>query len=132
MSYNFARLWCPLTSDTYITQTFPLNFTLKRKIVFCIWISMTFKPSKLAHLQIKSGLLDIKSLKCTYCRWADKTLYLKNVKCSGEPKYMAALKPKYSFGKWWKWKISLMGIVHKSCMSSQSPVNLFVRNHQFS
>ena len=42
------------------------------------------------------------------------------------------LKPKYSFGKWWKWKISLMGIVHKSCMSSQSPVNLFVRNHQFS
>ena len=42
------------------------------------------------------------------------------------------LKPKYSFGKWWKWKISLMGIVHKSCMSSQSPVNLFVWNHQFS
>ena len=42
------------------------------------------------------------------------------------------LKPKYSFGKWWKWKISLIGIVHKSCMSSQSPVNLFVRNHQFS
>ena len=42
------------------------------------------------------------------------------------------LKPKYSFGKWWKWKISLMGIVHKSCTSSQSPVNLFVRNHQFS
>ena len=42
------------------------------------------------------------------------------------------LKPKYSFGKWWKWKISLMGIVHKSCMSSQSTVNLFVRNHQFS
>ena len=25
-----------------------------------------------------------------------------------------------------------MGIVHKSCTSSQSPVNLFVRNHQFS
>ena len=25
-----------------------------------------------------------------------------------------------------------MGIVHKSCMSSQSPVNLFVQNHQFS
>ena len=24
-----------------------------------------------------------------------------------------------------------MGIVHKSCMSSQSPVNLFLRNHQF-
>ena len=24
-----------------------------------------------------------------------------------------------------------MGIVHKSCMSSQSPVNLFVRNHQY-
>ena len=42
------------------------------------------------------------------------------------------LKPKYSFGKWWKWKISLMGIVHKSSMSSQSPVNIFVRNHQFS
>ena len=38
-----------------------------------------------------------------------------------------ALKPKYSFGKWWKLKIYLMGIVHKSCMSSQSPVNLFVR-----
>ena len=38
-----------------------------------------------------------------------------------------SLKPKYSFGKWWKWKNSLMGIVHKSCMSSQSPVNLFVR-----
>ena len=29
-------------------------------------------------------------------------------------------------------KNSLMGIVHKSCMSSESPVNLFVRNHQFS
>ena len=43
-----------------------------------------------------------------------------------------SLKPKYNFGKWWKWKISLMGIVHNSCMSSQSPVNLFVRNHQFS
>ena len=43
----------------------------------------------------------------------------------------SVLKPKYSFGKWWKWKISLMGIVHNSCMSSQSPVNLFVRNHQF-
>ena len=42
------------------------------------------------------------------------------------------LKPKYSFGKWWKWKNSLMGIVHKSCISSQSPVNRFVRNHQFS
>ena len=42
------------------------------------------------------------------------------------------LKPKYSFGKWWKLKFSIMGIVHKSCMSSQSPVNLFVRNHQFS
>ena len=37
------------------------------------------------------------------------------------------LKPKYSFGKWWKLKISLMGIVHKSCTSSQSPVNIFVR-----
>ena len=36
---------------------------------------------------------------------------------------LSRLKPKYSFGKWWKWKISLMGIVHKSCMSSQSPVN---------
>ena len=24
-------------------------------------------------------------------RWGDKTLYLKNVKCSGEPKNMAAL-----------------------------------------
>ena len=24
-----------------------------------------------------------------------------------------------------------MGIIHKSCMSSQSPVNLFVQNHQF-
>ena len=35
------------------------------------------------------------------------------------------LKPKYSFGKWWKWKISLMGIVHKSCMSSQSPCETF-------
>ena len=34
------------------------------------------------------------------------------------------LKPKYSF-------VNLMGIVHKSCTSSQSPVNLFVRNHQF-
>ena len=28
-----------------------------------------------------------------------------------------SLKPKYSFGKWWKWKNSLMGIVHKSCMN---------------
>ena len=46
--------------------------------------------------------------------------------------YKSATKPKYSFGKWWKWKISLMGIVHKSCMSSQSPVNRFVRNHQVS
>ena len=44
----------------------------------------------------------------------------------------SCLKPKYSFGKWWKLKISLMGMVHKSCMSSQSPVNLFVQNHQFS
>ena len=26
-----------------------------------------------------------------YRRWGDKTLYLKNVKCSGEPKNMAAL-----------------------------------------
>ena len=48
------------------------------------------------------------------------------------PVLSSKLKPKYSFGKWWKWKISLMGIVHKSCMSSQSPVNLFVRNHKFS
>ena len=27
----------------------------------------------------------------TYRRWGDKTSYLKNVKCSGEPKNMAAL-----------------------------------------
>ena len=33
------------------------------------------------------------------------------------------LKPMYSFGKWCKWKISLMG-----CMSSKMPVNLFIWN----
>ena len=27
----------------------------------------------------------------TYSQWGDKTLYLKNNKCSGEPKNMAAL-----------------------------------------
>ena len=41
------------------------------------------------------------------------------------------LKPKYSFGKWWKWKISLMGIVHKSSTSSQSPVNLLFETINF-
>ena len=39
------------------------------------------------------------------------------------------LKPMYSFGKWWKWKISLMGFVY---MSSKSPVNGFVWKHKFS
>ena len=29
--------------------------------------------------------------KYIYRRWGDKTSYLKNVKCSGEPKHMAAL-----------------------------------------
>ena len=57
-----------------------------------------------------------------------------HLQCGTHPnsKAESKLKPKYSFGKWWKWKISLMGIVHKSCTSSQSPVNLFVRSHQFS
>ena len=62
---------------------------------------------------------------------------LRSLTCSNFPLFLIFLclmpvKPKYSLGKWWKWKISLMGIVHKSCTSSQSPVNLFVRNHQFS
>ena len=37
------------------------------------------------------------------------------------------LKPMYSFGKWWKWKMSLwvLFIFRVTCMSSKSPVNLF-------
>ena len=62
----------------------------------------------------------------------EKSQELSKVYICMESSILIELKPKYSFGKWWKWKISLMGIIHKICMSSLSPVNLFVRIHQFS
>ena len=43
-----------------------------------------------------------------------------------------SLKPMYSFGRWWKWKISLMGFVYRVVWVLKSPVDLFVWNHQFS
>ena len=42
------------------------------------------------------------------------------------------LKPMYSFGKWWKWKISWMAFVYRVVWVLKSPVNLFVWNYQFS
>ena len=36
-------------------------------------------------------LYPVSHFETAYRRWGDKTLYLKNVKCSGEPKNMAAL-----------------------------------------
>ena len=76
-----------------------------------------------------------KVIKCRGESFARRRVITQNVERGGllgPPSVFLGLKPKYTFGKWWKWKISLMGIVHESCMSSQSPVNIFVRNHQFS
>ena len=40
---------------------------------------------------IKNIMPTVACLTATYRRWGDKTSYLKNVKCSGEPKNLAAL-----------------------------------------
>ena len=42
------------------------------------------------------------------------------------------LKPMYSSGKWWNWKMSLISFVYRVVrVRTTSPVNLFVWNHQF-
>ena len=100
------------------------------QVRICSWLVFIFLSLNLTHLrehispnlsawQITSSFVCI----CFIAKFVDWIMFLR--RCL-KPKY------RYSFGKWWKLKISLMGIVHKSFRSSQSPVNLFVRNHQFS
>ena len=70
---------------------------------------------------------------CTFC-WCILQLALLTILVE-KASFRLCLKPKYSFGKiWWKWKISLMGIVHKSYKFSKpceyfcSKPSIFVEN----
>ena len=45
----------------------------------------------LCPLKTKEFEFFLSKFETPYRRWGDKTSYLKNVKCSGEPKNMAAL-----------------------------------------
>ena len=53
--------------------------------LFCLWFIPFFFKIDDIHV------LWISKFEYSYCRWGDKTSYLKNVRCSGEPKNMAAL-----------------------------------------
>ena len=68
---------------------FARNFALKSEA----WIQgKIHRGFERFHPQMQKRALENQSIALTaYRRWGDKTLYLKNVKCSGEPKNMAAL-----------------------------------------
>ena len=97
---------------------------------FCIKTTPNKIVHYIQHFQLSSGLYRNYSIYYTISfRLFDGVIHNQQ-KC-----FFFFLKPKYSFGKWWKWKISLMGIVHKSCMSSQrgcesfcSKPSMFVEN----
>ena len=55
-------------------QEYAPTFGCKERFVHCVYKLVCFRFSDIAYRQ-----------------WGDKTLYLQNVKCSGDPKNMAVL-----------------------------------------